>query len=914
MADDGDGATSVGLVTDEPPVPLSRPPSDPDPIPDYGRDGSEGSSFLPVGDEGRGRDARPPTASTARDRELAVLLSLCGGAGVGDSIGGGAVGRRGWEDVRRWLRGHSLEGKLGQAYLSRRWHEAQTRRGRHRSRQLYSLGLWGDDQHLSAESQYLSGRADAESSSPLEIDIVRMLVTASPSTLRLPDNFGWLPLHYACSNEASLRVLALLVEAYPESRARVDKRGRTPLHFCLGQADRPAGEDEVSLLSGAGDAMQGGGASDMADENGMLSMTPRTKQPLHYACAYGATDGALRVLVDLSPRTVMADDNRGRTPLHLALGNAVRPSSPLAVSLLVGRHPAVVDSIDLEGNLPIHLLATSAQSISSADGEGAGAGENDKANKRDNCRECLRFYLGASPCASTDLITALQSLPEFLKKGAVLNPMVQRVLNRKISKAFPTAVVLLDFAFYILVIVFFQLSVIGYLRETENSLALLVPLYSAAIYFTLREVVQALSLASLGLFKTWLWDKQNWLDLVYILLIFFWTATMNAGVYRDGGVMSIDFLKVGTALSLAIFWVMVLLFLQSIIVGFAVFVGGVVYVLKRLRSFLFSLAIILFMFAQIFFTLYRGDQEVCPSGSGYLNADSYSEFPVVWGTCQADVVGGSQRLEMLSKSVEDSGLQDGGGEWDTTDADSFLNSSFCAEKVVGVNCEPVNDRPFCNLWTSFLKIFTMLLGEAENQYFADYPVATIMFALFMFGCVVVLANVLIAIVTVVAMQNKFHSRNKCLLCFLKALVFWSNRLDFVAEMDVISSSLHISRRARRESTLLAANHEDESGLGELWRRFMYLSEEDVNNDHGVCSLEYLVYILLRVFSTAFIIPMWTIAGVLTFGLLWPPQIREKLMTSQISNRKEKFKAEVNSVQRGEHLEGRCGSLDGRSTL
>lgn len=143
-----------------------------------------------------------------------------------------------------------------------------------------------------------------------------------------------------------------------------------------------------------------------------------------------------------------------------------------------------------------------------------------------------------------------------------------------------------------------------------------------------------------------------------------------------------------------------------------------------------------------------------------------------------------------------------------------------------------------------------------------------------------------------AMQNKFHSRNKCLLCFLKALVFWSNRLDFVAEMDVISSSLHISRRARRESTLLAANHEDESGLGELWRRFMYLSEEDVNNDHGVCSLEYLVYILLRVFSTAIIIPMWTIAGVLTFGLLWPPQIREKLMTSQISNRKEKFKAEV----------------------
>ena len=41
----------------------------------------------------------------------------------------------------------------------------------------------------------------------------------------------------------------------------------------------------------------------------------------------------------------------------------------------------------------------------------------------------------------------------------------------------------------------------------------------------------------------------------------------------------------------------------------------------------------------------------------------------------------------------------------------------------------------------------MLLGEVENQYFANYPIATLMFAMFMFGCVVVLANVLIAIVT-----------------------------------------------------------------------------------------------------------------------------------------------------------------------
>jgi hypothetical protein len=48
-------------------------------------------------------------------------------------------------------------------------------------------------------------------------------------------------------------------------------------------------------------------------------------QPLHYACAYGATEEALRVLTDDNIDTITATDNRGRTPLHFALGNADRP-------------------------------------------------------------------------------------------------------------------------------------------------------------------------------------------------------------------------------------------------------------------------------------------------------------------------------------------------------------------------------------------------------------------------------------------------------------------------------------------------------------------------------------------------------------------------------------------------------------
>lgn len=52
-------------------------------------------------------------------------------------------------------------------------------------------------------------------------------------------------------------------------------------------------------------------------------------------------------------------------------------------------------------------------------------------------------------------------------------------------------------------------------------------------------------------------------------------------------------------------WLNVLVFLKGIMVGFAVFVGGVVYVMKRLAAFFLALLIILLAFAQIFWTIFR---------------------------------------------------------------------------------------------------------------------------------------------------------------------------------------------------------------------------------------------------------------------------------------------------------------------
>ena len=119
-----------------------------------------------------------------------------------------------------------------------------------------------------------------------------------------------------------------------------------------------------------------------------------------------------------------------------------------------------------------------------------------------------------------------------------------------------------------------------------------------------------------------------------------------------------------------------------------------------------------------------------------------------------------------------------------------------------------------------------------------------------------------------------------------ALVFWSNRLDFVAEMDVISNNF--CRKGRGEAK--GAFEAEDGIMGELWKKVMYLFDDDID-EHGVMSVEFIIYNICRVCVAFIIIPLWIIIGFVTFGMLWPPQVREKLLTSSMSSRTEKASAE-----------------------
>ena len=102
-------------------------------------------------------------------------------------------------------------------------------------------------------------------------------------------------------------------------------------------------------------------------------------------------------------------------------------------------------------------------------------------------------------------------------------------------------------------------------------------------------------------------DGTNFVDVISIILIFWWVGFMwrNCGGYESTVAEAFtesdkDVARNGMALTAAMFWLNLLLYLRTVSVDFAVFVGGVFFVLKRLATFLVSLLIVLLAFVSFF--------------------------------------------------------------------------------------------------------------------------------------------------------------------------------------------------------------------------------------------------------------------------------------------------------------------------
>jgi ankyrin repeat protein len=635
-------------------------------------------------------------------------------------------------------------------------------------------------------------------------DIVQALYEAAAETVTWADSHGWLPLHHACANGASGEVLQILTDAYPEGKTKQDSQNRTPLHFFLTQRT-----ENSNFMASNMQCLADSGAAELPDVGGML--------PMHYACAYGVSPAVLEVLKDAYPDSLIAKENKGRTPMHLAMVNAHRDASPGVINFLLENSGSeLVNLRDHDGYLPLHLLALGLKGFRA-----------DEPEQRGSVAECLKMYLAAEPIASADFLTALQDLPDWLQDVAVVSPHVRNILNKKIVQRFPTAILMMDGYFLLCMIIFFEIATKDNItarfkdRETESIIPLVI-LFICGTYFMLRELVQIVSLWSLGSVSSWFYDPTNWLDMAVIVLVYYYSILMTN---TSWGVSDESF-RSGVAFTKGILWCAVIYFLKSTLVDFAVFVGGVFYVLQRLAAFLLAVGVILLAFAQMFFIV-------------------YTETDI----CQKNVT----------------------------------QNETC-------------DFPHCTFESSLLKVYTMMMGEIGDESRYDTSlVAQILYVAYAFLVVILLSNVLIAIVTdsYEIIQND-----------RAAIVFWSNRLDFVAETDAVSFGLRQRMRFlggdRAISTLGAPSQAQEgahglSQAGETseskenkdffyhgWKSIVQLFDQNLYDDIALSpqSIEFWCYFFFQAAAILFVIPLWIIAGLVTAGLLWPPQIREYLFVQK----------------------------------
>jgi hypothetical protein len=370
--------------------------------------------------------------------------------------------------------------------------------------------------------------------------------------------------------------------------------------------------------------------------------------------------------------------------------------------------------------------------------------------------------------------------------------------------------------------------------------ALLSPLYIGAIYFLGREITQMISVRTQTTVFAYLADLENLLNLSFVFLITYYSILMQTGMGND------QRFRTGATFTLGISYCQVLAYLKSILIEFAVFVSGVVYVSSRLMAFMVCLMITLMMFGQMWYTLFR-------------------QSPICQEAAAAE--------QEATVNITDNVPMD----------DVYWYDDIVVEDEEPDSCEPSLDDPFCtNLWWSFYKAFTMMRGEIDDTMFYWNPLALVLFLIFFFVEMIILLNILIAIITdlygVVTNERA-------------AIVFWSNRLAFITDMDMVTNGpwkktvMNLFKLRDdddededEEEALVKKDKVEISWERILWKKLIECFDPEVDTS----GMGMILYVPLRVFISMFLIPFWLLMGILSAGWLWPPQVREGLFVQKVS--------------------------------
>ena len=215
-----------------------------------------------------------------------------------------------------------------------------------------------------------------KSNFPIFIELVQVLLELFPQGLKVRDNNGNLPIHFACSSNSPINVVKLLISTFPEGVREKTERGDLPLHSaCMGHASVQLIQLLLDVYPNAAREKNQGGhlPFDLAVSHSFFdpsqsnldiikalynsypdaaSIKTNSSLPLHDALEMNAPFNVIKFLVDVFPQGVRERDFIDNLPLQWACNSG----APLdVVKLLYNEYPDSVKKKGWFGRHPLHL-------------------------------------------------------------------------------------------------------------------------------------------------------------------------------------------------------------------------------------------------------------------------------------------------------------------------------------------------------------------------------------------------------------------------------------------------------------------------------------------------------------------------------------------------------------------------------
>jgi ankyrin repeat protein len=263
-------------------------------------------------------------------------------------------------------------------------------------------------------------------------------------------------------------LVRILVAAYPQALVTRDAHTRTPLMTAMLQTEYQPDQETIELLLGIGTP---GFTMNPADSPAAIPADSTFQLPLHLAAEeMVANHDLISTIYEAHPQAVMAQDVRGRTPLHLALRNfrSVPVDEPTLALLFEDK---VARLKDHNGKIPLDLVMSNPKFLKQSESLIVQEFLDASIAKPNDWRE------------SQDLLRKLRNLPAWLRCHACAAQHVQEALMNEIASPWITFWILFNGAVWVALLVLLRL-----LLESVND-TLLNAVYVFASFALANQVL-----------------------------------------------------------------------------------------------------------------------------------------------------------------------------------------------------------------------------------------------------------------------------------------------------------------------------------------------------------------------------------------------------------------------------------------